>query len=116
MRSEWRRRAALVGKAAAGVLRASDPLGSARGVPAEVPRGSAGSGDRRRREIARAGRHTGGGSRSNSGHCWRRDRGWRPREASSRQGKATGGWAGAEVRRSGRSTARQEARCGGARR
>jgi hypothetical protein len=35
---------------------------------------------------------TGGGSRSNSGHCWRRGRGWRPREASWRRGEATGGF------------------------
>jgi hypothetical protein len=33
-----------VGKAAVGVLRASDPHGSARGVPAEVPRGLVGPG------------------------------------------------------------------------
>jgi hypothetical protein len=44
VRSERRGRAVLVGRAAAGVLRASDPHGSARGAPAEVPRGLRGSG------------------------------------------------------------------------
>jgi hypothetical protein len=40
--------AALAGRAAAGVFRASDLHGSARGVPAEEPRGSGGSGDYQR--------------------------------------------------------------------
>jgi hypothetical protein len=66
----------------AGVLRASDPHGSARGAPAEVPRGLRRAEGYRRRRIEVAELLTSGGSRSNSGHCRRRGRGWRPREAS----------------------------------
>jgi hypothetical protein len=98
--SERRKRAALAGRAAAGVLRASDPHGSARGVPAEVPRGSGGSGDHRRRGITRAGHLTGGGSRSNSGHCQRRNREWRHRGVAWHRGEAAAGlgrsWGAAE--------------------
>jgi hypothetical protein len=58
---------ALAGRAAAGVFRAFDLHGSARGVPAEEPRGSGGSGDYRRRGIVRAEHLTGGGFGFNSG-------------------------------------------------
>jgi hypothetical protein len=75
----WRR-AALVGEVDAGRLRASDPPGSARGAPAEVPRGLRGSEKSRRRGIGVAEQLTGGGSRSNSGQCtgWGREgKAWR---------------------------------------
>jgi hypothetical protein len=59
--------AALVERVDAGVPRAPGLHGSTRGVPAEVPRGSGRSRDRRRRGIARAEHLTGGGPRCNSG-------------------------------------------------
>jgi hypothetical protein len=56
-----RRQAALVGKAAAGALRASGFLGSTREGPVNVPEGLGTFGDRRRRRIAGAAQLTGGG-------------------------------------------------------
>jgi hypothetical protein len=53
-RSERRGRAALVGEVDAGRLRAFDPHGSARGTPAEVPRGLGRSESHRRRGIKAA--------------------------------------------------------------
>jgi hypothetical protein len=59
--------AALAGRAAAGVFRASNLHGSAQGVPVEEPRGSGGFGDYRRRGIVRAEHLAGGGFGFNSG-------------------------------------------------
>jgi hypothetical protein len=52
-----------MGKVDAGLLRASDPHGSARGAPAEVPRGLRGSEGYRRRGIEGEKQLTGGGPR-----------------------------------------------------
>jgi hypothetical protein len=93
-----------VGRAAAGVFRASDLHGSARGVPVEVPRGSGGSGDHRRQGIARAGHLTCGGSRSNSGHGRTRGQGWKAPKLPGSEAELLRVLAGARVRRSGLST------------
>jgi hypothetical protein len=58
-----RGRATLVGEVDVGRLWASDPHGSARGVPVEVPRGLRGSEGYRRREIEGEEQLTGGGPR-----------------------------------------------------
>jgi hypothetical protein len=91
---------ALVGEVGAGLLRASDPLGSARGVPVEVLRGLRLSGNHRPQTIEAAELLTGGDPRCDSGRCTGRGREGRAWEASwCRVGADAGlgqGWGAAE--------------------
>jgi hypothetical protein len=89
-----------VGEVGAGLLQASDPLGSARGVPAEVLRGLRQSGKHWQQGIEAAELLTGGGPRCDSGRCTGRGRKGRAWEASWRRGGAVAGlgrgWGAAE--------------------
>jgi hypothetical protein len=91
---------ALVGEVGVGLLRASDPLGSARGVPAEVLRGLRRSGNHQRQGIEAAELLTGCGPRCDSSSCMGSGREGRAWEASWRQGGADAGlgrgWGAAE--------------------
>jgi hypothetical protein len=106
--------AALAGRAAAGVFRASDLHGSARGVPTEEPWGSRGFGDYRRRGIVRAEHLTGGGFGFNSGTSRARGRGRSFGKLPGGEAELLRALAGAEMHWSNGSTAEQEVRCGGA--
>jgi hypothetical protein len=100
VRSERRGRAALVGEVDAGRLRASDSHRSARGAPAEVPRGLRGSEGYRRRGIKGEEQLTSGGPRVEFWRYTGRGREGRAWEASWRQGGADAGlgrgWGAAE--------------------
>jgi hypothetical protein len=91
---------AVVGEAGAGLLRASDPLKSARGVPTEVLRDLRRSGNHRLQRIEVAELLTGGGPQCDSGRSTGRGREGRAWEASWRRGGADGalgrGWGAAE--------------------
>jgi hypothetical protein len=97
-----RRQAALVRKAAAGVLQASGFFGSTREGPVKTLRGSGRPGDHWRGAIAAEENLTVGGLGSNSGRCSGRRRGWNPRDASWRRGEDVAGlgrgWGAAEQR------------------
>jgi hypothetical protein len=105
-----------VGEVDAGCLRASDPHRSAHGARAEVPRGLRGSEGYRRQGIEGEEQLTGDGPRLEFRRYTGRGHEGRAWEASWRWGGADVALAGAGVQQGGRSTAEQEARCGGARR
>jgi hypothetical protein len=77
-----------VGEVGAGLLRASDPLGSARGAPAEVLQGLRRSGKHQLQGIEAAELLTGGGPRCDSCRCTGRGREGKAWEASWRRGGA----------------------------
>jgi hypothetical protein len=89
---EQRGRAALVGEVDAGHLRGSDPHGSVRDTPAEVPWGLRGSEGYRRRGIEGEEQLTGGGPRVEFRRYTGRGQEGKAWEASWRRGEATRGF------------------------